>query len=65
MDKAQGVKKTGTSWSERPGAVPCLLLGSGVPGYIRKAGQSQASTGSLTLPSDDTFYWSWRACSFP
>lgn len=65
MDKAQRVKKTDTSWQERPGAVPCLLLGSDVPGYIRKAGQGQASTGSLTLPSGDTFYLWWRACSFP
>lgn len=31
MDRGQGVKKTGTSWQERPRAVLYLFLGSGVP----------------------------------
>lgn len=48
VDRAQGVKKTGTCWQETPGAAPCLFLSSGVPEDIRKEGQSQASTGCLT-----------------
>lgn len=48
MDRAQGVKKTGTSWQEKPRAVPYLVLGSSVPEDIRKESQSQASPGRLT-----------------
>lgn len=48
MDRAQEVKKTDTSWQERPRAVSYLFLGSGAPEDIWKGGQSQASTGCLT-----------------